>query len=378
VRAVPPVPPGSRRCGRVPASLVGSAARADPRRRRWRCGSAAPRVPCRVSRRTLKNPFTKLKSWMSRTSEQQREILETLQAQQKRLNKLAEQARKSSAEVYRRTKEIQGDIGSILRALYLDADELPYPQRLTARRFRMNSQNDEDGLTSALIREAGLSARRFVEIGCGKNGGNSGFLAQECGWSGLMIDAHKIRVDYVQRHFGAAVAARQEWVTCDNVNTILGKTGFDDDIDLLSIDIDGNDYWVWEALDAITPGLVIIEFNSMFGPDRAVVVPYNPEFDRHGLAEEHLEWGNFYYGASLRAATHLANRKGYRLVAVEPRGINAYFLRNDLAPSIPAADPADAYRIPPQYNRFASSRDEGFFAFLDRAKLPLVEIEPAE
>ena len=322
---------------------------------------------------------------MSRSSEQQREILKTLQAQQKRLDKLAEQVCKSSAQVVEgdrytklrgRTKEMQGDIRSILRALYLDVDELPYPQRLTARRFRMSSQNDEDGLTLALITEAGLSARRFVEIGCGKNGGNSGFLAQECGWSGLMIDAHEIRVDYVQRHFGAAVTARQQWVTRENVGALLAEPGFDHDIDLLSIDIDGNDYWVWEALDAITPGLVIIEFNAMFGPDRAVVVPYDRDFDRHGLAEEHPGWGNYYYGASLRAVTHLANRKGYRLVAVEPRGVNVYFLRRDLAPSIPAVEPADAYRIPPGYNRFASRRDEGFLAFLDRVNLPLVEIEP--
>lgn len=136
-----------------------------------------------------------------------------------------------------------GDVRSILRRLYIDADSLPYPQRLTAQRFRLSSQNDEDGLTLALIQTADLRARRFVEIGCGKNGCNSGFLAQEFGWSGLMIDAHASRVDYVQRLFGAAVVARRELVTLENVNAILEESGFDYDIDLLSIDIDGNDYW---------------------------------------------------------------------------------------------------------------------------------------
>src|SRR4051812_14583889 len=82
--------------------------------------------------------------------------------------------------------------------------------------------------------------------------------------------------------------------------------------------------------------VVIVEFNGRVGGERAVVVPYDPEFDRHRL-------GAMYYGASLAAFAHLASRKGYRLIAVEPNGNNAYFLRNDVAPHIPASAPADVF-----------------------------------
>ncbi len=96
----------------------------------------------------------------------------------------------SVEKIWQRTRHVEPAVQALLRERYLDASSLPYPERLTARRFRISSQNQEDGLTIALLNEVGATCRRFVEIGSGLSGGNSGFLARECGWSGLMVDGH--------------------------------------------------------------------------------------------------------------------------------------------------------------------------------------------
>jgi len=119
-------------------------------------------------------------------------------------------------------------------------------------------------------------------------------------------------------------------------------------------------------MTAASPRIVILEYNSMFGPDRAVTVPYDAEFDRH---RRHT----LYYGASLQAWTKLAVHKGYRLVAVEPSGINAFFLRNDLAPHIPACDAATAFRVQEKHDVLLAA-GEDLFAYAAREGLPLVEI----
>jgi hypothetical protein len=162
-------------------------------------------------------------------------------------------------------------------------------------------------------------------------------------------------------------------VTRETVNQLLETHGFTGELDLLSIDIDGNDYWVWEALTVCSPRLVVIEYNSLFGPDRAVVVPYDPRFDRHDY-----NLGGMYYGASLAALGHLAARKGYRLVTTEPTGVNAYFIRNDVAPFIPACDVARAFRFLEKYAPVIEGPAADLFGAVERAGLSLVDVsEPA-
>ena len=239
-------------------------------------------------------------------------------------------------KVWLRTRHVEPAVQAVLRELYLDRESLPYPERLIAQRFRLASQNQEDGITAALIREAGAGTRRFVEIGSGLSGGNSAFLAREWGWTGLMVDG-QARMAQVRRRF-PGVTAVSAWVTRDNINELIAANAMGGEVDVFSLDLDGVDYWIWEAMTACSPRIVILEYNSMFGPDRAVTVPYNETFDRHA---HHT----MYYGASLMALTRLSARKGYRLVAVEPTGINAFFLRNDVAPHIPACDPRQAYRV---------------------------------
>jgi len=269
-------------------------------------------------------------------------------------------------KIWLRTRHVEPAVQALLRDRYVDPAALPCPERLTAQRFRLSSQNEEDGITIALLKEAGIVTRTFVEIGSGLSGGNSAALAREFGWTGLMVDgAGSTRMAQVGRRF-PGVTAVHAWVTRDNVNDLITSHGFSGDVDFFSLDLDGVDYWIWEAMTACAPRIVVLEYNSMFGAERAVTVPYDESFDRR---RHHT----MYYGCSLAAWTRLAARKGYRLVAVEPAGINAFFLRNDLATHIPACDPRTAYRILEKHDVLIAA-GEDVFAYAKREGLPLVEI----
>ncbi len=267
-------------------------------------------------------------------------------------------------KIWMRTRHLEPAVQALLRERYLDRDELPYPEKLVTQRFRLASQNQEDGLTLALLKEAGTTNRRFVEIGSGLSGGNSSFLAREWGWTGLMVDGNADMAAVGRRFPG--VTAVSSWVTRENINELIAGHGCAGEVDLFSLDLDGSDYWIWEAMTACSPRVVILEYNSMFGAERAVTVPYAASFDRH---DAH----GMYYGASLAAQARLSARKGYRLVAVEPTGVNAFFLRNDLAPHIPACDPARAFRLLEKYD-VAMQRGLDIFRYAADAGLELVDV----
>jgi hypothetical protein len=256
-------------------------------------------------------------------------------------------------------------VPALLRKMYLADVKLEPPYDLQAERFSFSSQNDEDGLVLALVKRIGFTNRRFVELGCGMNGGNSGFLASEMGWHGLMVDARDDAIrKIVIRFTGHDVAAKHRRVTREDVNEFITDCGFAGEIDLLSIDIDGMDYWIWQALTACNPRLVAIEYNWLFGPERAVTVPYDSAFDLEKVGVRS------YHGASLAALVDLGRCKGYRLVATER--VNAFFLRNDVAPEIREIDARLGYRAPVN---FANARQ--VFTDLERAGLPLVTVGTA-
>jgi hypothetical protein len=252
---------------------------------------------------------------------------------------------------------------AIVRRLYLDDADLPPPYDLLSERFHYLSQNEEDGLLLALFKRIGTTNRRAVEIGCGLNGGNSGFLVQECGWHGLMVDANRHKIDTIKLRFsGHAATVVKHRVTRDDVNTLLATHGFTGEVDLLSIDVDGIDYWVWEAITACSPRVVALEYNWLFGPDKSVTVPYDENFEVGSTGTRS------YRGASLTALVHLSRRKGYRLVASER--VNAFFVRHDVSPAIPEIDVARAYRPP---KNLARSND--VFDKIEQARLPLVTVD---
>lgn len=225
----------------------------------------------------------------------------------------------------------------------------PYRYQSTINRYehRIYSQNGEDGILLYLFSLLGTTDRRFVEFGIGDGRQcNTANLSLNFGWSGLLMDIDPSNVQSAQVYYGQQlgqqakhVQVMQAHVTADNINQNLADQGYTGELDLLSIDIDSNDYWIWHAIDVIQPRLVVIEYNASLGDQRRLVVPYQANF-RAGTA--HVS--GFYHGASLAALALLGEQKGYILAGCESAGINAFFVRQDVAQArlIPQS-PADAY-----------------------------------
>ncbi len=284
-----------------------------------------------------------------------------------RIEKDLSSLREQHEEVFRQLRVLQAGVDGLVRAAYVDTRNLPYPERLTASRFRLASQNQEDGILWALFSQIGVTNKRFVELGSGASGGNAAMLAGEFGWCGLLVEGDRGKLEYAGRRFPRTTAV-SAWITPETVNALLEEHGYAGEVDLLSVDVDGNDYWVWQAITVCSPRVLMLEYNSMFGPERAVSVPYDPKFSRR-------DHRFCYYGASLAAMTRLSARKGYRLVAVEPTGVNAFFLRNDVGPEIPACDPARVYRIPDKYNQLIREKQLDVFKWVKESGRQLVDVE---
>lgn len=145
---------------------------------------------------------------------------------------------------------------------------------------------------------------------------------------------------------------RQAWITRENVNALLGENGMKGEVDLLSIDVDGNDYWLLKEISAISPRVIVLEFNQLWGDDRAVSVPYQADF-----VAELTPDGSDYAGASLPAFVTLLKKRGYRLVGTNTIQTNAFFIRNDIDCTwLPEVPPADCFSHP----RASFSRKERF------------------
>jgi hypothetical protein len=199
--------------------------------------------------------------------------------------------------------------------------------------FQAFSQNGEDGIIQWLIARVPIERDVFVEIGVHDySESNTRFLLEHDNWAGLILNGGMRHVAFVRatdlgwRH---TIDARSAFVTAENINGLLEDVA--GDIGLLSIDIDGNEYWVWSAIEIISPRIVVIEYNSIFGRDRAVTVPYDPAFER-GRAH----FSGLYSGASLAALCHLAERKGYSFAGANKAGVNAFFVRKDVSHAVPA------------------------------------------
>ncbi len=202
---------------------------------------------------------------------------------------------------------------------------------IRANEFRVFSQWNEDGILQWLCRHVPLPRRTFVEIGVESyEQANTLFLLSNGGWSGLVIDGdaeHIARIRSSRTYWQHDLEAVHALVTRDNVEKILAERGVRGDVGVLSIDIDGMDYWVWEAIESTSPAIVVVEYNHRFGPSEAVTVPYDERFERRAAHHSLL-----YFGASLKALCELGARKGYDFVGCESHGVNAFFVRRDLRP----------------------------------------------
>ena len=249
--------------------------------------------------------------------------------------------------------------------------------RLLDREFSVYSQGGEDGIIQFLIQHVPIANTYFVEFGVEDyREANTRFLAVNNGWRGLVIDGDAENVRRIRGEptfWRLNVDAVHAFITRENINSLLATHGAAGEIGLLSIDIDGNDYWVLEALDVIRPTILIVEYNHRFGPDRAVVVPYDAQFNRHAAHPSGV-----YFGASLAALSVLASRKGYDLVGCNRMGVNAFFVRSDLRPTIlPTVSAAVAYVAGSFHEAWDEAKGRYLTAAEERAVidgLPLVEV----
>lgn len=204
---------------------------------------------------------------------------------------------------------------------------------LTAYEHRVYSQNGEDGVIAEIVRRLGRSASpAFVEFGVESgHEGNCVFLADVMGWSGLFIEADPGSYDALERKYAGSGRVRtlRSVVTAANVDALFRRGCVPVDVDLVSIDIDGDDYWVWQALTAVRPRIVVVEYNAALGPTRALV--------QHNTLDGLAYDGSDAFGASLAALEALAHEKGYRLVHTDQCGVNAFFVREDLGLDPPIA-----------------------------------------
>jgi hypothetical protein len=250
--------------------------------------------------------------------------------------------------------------------------------------FRVSSQWGQDGIIDWLTERAGIpfTAQTFIEFGVEDyRQSNTRFLLQNRNWRGFIMDGHPAVVAAVKsdnlawRH---DLTARSAFITRENINDLISGAGFGGEIGLLSIDLDGNDYWVWEALHTVRPIICICEYNAVFGDVHPICTPYDQYFNR---TKAHPS--NLYFGASIAALRSLAAKKGYRFVGTNSEGNDAFFVREDYAGRFVERSLQTVQSLP---SLFRESRDESgrnnYIGGVERlrqiAGLPVIQVETGD
>lgn len=200
------------------------------------------------------------------------------------------------------------------------------PKRLNRFEFKVFSQNGEDGIIEEIFNRIGTTNKFFVEFGVG-NGleNNSAYLLVK-DWSGLWLEGDHASVEFIKTEFAREIASnrlrvQETFITAENIAALFQSHHVPQEPDMLSIDIDGNDYHIWKALRDYRPRVIVVEYNATFPPSLVWIKKYNAAW----------QWdGSIGFGASLKAFERLGAERGYSLVACNFVGANAFFVRNDL------------------------------------------------
>lgn len=247
--------------------------------------------------------------------------------------------------------------------------------------FKVTSQWGEDGIIDWLIERAAIPpiSQSFIEFGVETyRQANTRFLLQNRNWRGLIMDGNSAMVDAVKQDTLAwkyDLTAQAAFITRENINDLISGAGFRGEIGLLSIDLDGNDYWVWEAIDVVRPIICICEYNAVFGDLHPISTPYDSNFDR-----TRCHPSNLYFGASIAALRSLAVKKGYWFVGTTSAANDAFFVREDYAKQFVDRSLQHIQALPSFFreSRDASGRSN-YIGGMERLKhisaLPVVDVE---
>ena len=198
--------------------------------------------------------------------------------------------------------------------------------------FRVFSQTDEDGILLYIFSIIGTTNKVCIDIAFASPfGANTTNLICNCGWFGLLVCGSKreqnVSKSFFKKDLDTFIYPPKivnEWITSENINEVILNSGISCEIDFLSLDIDGVDFWIWKKLDAVSPRVIVIEFNYVLGYEKSITIPYKSNFSRKDIFDD-------YYGASIKAFIKLADERGYRLVAFNKDYFNAFFIKKDLA-----------------------------------------------
>ncbi|MEI2822855.1 MAG: hypothetical protein V9F02_05460 [Chitinophagaceae bacterium] len=232
--------------------------------------------------------------------------------------------------VYRQKRS---DKRRIAMESFLDNNMFAAKTRLDRASFDIFTYHGEDGIIGYLLRNLGNVNKKFIDIGAGDCiTGNCACLAVHYNWSGVFIDANKNQLSIGKRFYksNGKVKFVETLVAPDTIDELLSTLCNGEEVGLLSIDIDGNDYWIWKAIETIKPAIVVIEAKIEYGIQE-VIVPYSIENNRNN--------NEMYNGASVKAFEKLGKRKGYKLVGANKQGYNLFFVRADATYN---ASPAEA------------------------------------
>ena len=201
------------------------------------------------------------------------------------------------------------------------------PIDLTVLDKGIYSQGCEEGMVERVFELVPPRRKFCVELGAsdGLRNSNTAKLVRHAGWSGVMIEGSDYRFGKLRDHYRDAANVRlvHQIVQPGAVERVFAEAGVPEDLDLLSIDIDGNDYWVWRAIERYRPQLLVIEYNPYYAPPQRWVMRFNPD---------HAWDGSTYYGASLESLVALGKQKGYELICCDRQGNNAFFVEASLYP----------------------------------------------
>ena len=221
----------------------------------------------------------------------------------------------------------QNDLKILAGLLLLDRKK--ESENINENELRVFSQFGEDGIINFLIEQINLKTKTFIEFGVEDyEESNTKFLLEARNWEGLVFDSSQIFIDLIKKkdfYWRNNLMAVNAFITAENIDDLIKQNFQFKEVGLMSIDIDGNDYWVWKAIETCKPAIVVVEYNARFGCEKSVSIPYKKNFNR---ISEHPS--SIYFGASLMALYKLGKEKGYSLVGTNLNGNNSFFIRDDL------------------------------------------------